>query len=61
MLVALRDAPGGMNRTQISKLFAGHQNAEQIIRALAVLQSKGFVTTERVSTGGRPTEMFRLA
>ena len=51
----------GMTRTDISDLFKRHRSAQQIGVALDLLKSKGRATCETVSTGGRPTELWRAA
>lgn len=51
-------AEGGLSRTQISGLFKGHKPADQIDRALTVLQDAGRARCERTDTGGRPSERW---
>lgn len=60
ILAALREAPEGMNRTQVYKLFHGNRDGEQLGRALTLLEAKGMIETIRHATGGRPTEVVRL-
>jgi hypothetical protein len=60
ILLALRNAANGMDRTQISSLFARHKRAEEISRALAVLQEHGLAKMQlSVCDGtGRPSEVW---
>lgn len=60
ILTALGDAPEGLSRTLISKLFARHRDQEQLTRALAVLQGRGLIESEYEQTSGRPIEIIRL-
>jgi len=60
ILRALGNAPNGMDRTEISSLFARHKRAEEISRALAVLQEHGLAKVQppmRDGTG-RPSEVW---
>jgi hypothetical protein len=63
ILDALRGAPEGLTRTQISELFSGHLSAGRLQRALGVLLKGEMATVTRIETGGRPAElwMFRSA
>jgi hypothetical protein len=60
ILQALRNAPSGLNRTEISSLFARHKRTEEISRALSVLQESGLarVQTPMGEGTGRPTEVW---
>lgn len=49
----------GMTRTDIRDVFARNQSAERIGAALELLQRRCQATCEMVSTGGRPTELWR--
>lgn len=51
----------GMTRTDISDLFKRHLTADRIEAALDLLKRKGLATCESVSTGGRPTEAWKVA
>ena len=51
----------GMTRTEIRDAFNKHQSAERIGAALELLQGRGLVKCESTSTGGRPTETWRVA
>jgi hypothetical protein len=61
ILEALRAAPNGMTRTEISNLFSRHEAAERIAQAVTDLLIAGFITIEIISTGGRPTERLKYA
>ena len=58
---ALRDHPAGISRTEISALFGRHMSANQIERALQYLKAHRQATPVQETTGGRPTERWRLA
>jgi hypothetical protein len=60
LLQALRNAPDGLDRTAISSLFAGHKRAEEISRALAVLQEHGLARIRPLAGDGkgRPSEVW---
>jgi hypothetical protein len=60
ILQALQSAPDGLDRTEISSLFAGHKRAEEISRALAVLQENGIATVRPPARDGkgRPSEVW---
>lgn len=55
---ALKAAPNGLNRTQISELFSNHKDKSQINRALGVLNEKGLARCEQIQTGGRSAEVW---
>lgn len=50
----------GLTRTDIRDAFGRHQS-EKIGAALDLLRRRGKATCESVSTGGRPTEVWRIA
>jgi hypothetical protein len=54
-----RAGSAGLTRTEISDAFKRHKSAEQIGAALELLRRKGRATCETVSTGGRPTELWK--
>jgi hypothetical protein len=57
ILAALRRAPVGVSRTDISRLFSGHKDAQQIGRALALLQRNRLARcVVHKDTGGRAGE-----
>lgn len=49
----------GLTRTEIRDVFGRHETTERIGTALELLRSKGRAACESVSTGGRPTELWR--
>ena len=55
---ALRRTPHGLTRTEISQLFKGHKAAQEIERALGVLQSAGLVASRRETGSGRTAERW---
>jgi hypothetical protein len=58
---ALKTAPEGLTRTQISHLFGRHRDAAEIDRALAALLTGGRARRETGATGGRPAERWFAA
>ena len=58
---ALRAAPEGMTRTEISNLFGRNKSSDQISRALAMLLKHGRVRQAHIPTGGRPVEKWFAA
>ncbi|MBI4642278.1 MAG: DUF3987 domain-containing protein [Deltaproteobacteria bacterium] len=59
VLEALKAAPDGLTRTEVSHLFGRHETAHRIQQAIAELLQHGLITIETISTGGRPTEKIR--
>jgi hypothetical protein len=56
VLTTLRQVgDAGLTQTEISNLFSGHKRSNEISTAMAVLSSRGLVTSQNESTGGRPT------
>ena len=49
----------GLSRTEISRLFKGHQKSERITRALDQLQKLSRVTKEKVKSDGRDAEVWK--
>ena len=49
----------GMTRTAMRDAFARHQTSDRIDAALALLERRRLARRERVSTGGRPSEVWR--
>ncbi len=49
----------GLTRTELRDLFNRHITADKLGAALEMLQRKGKATCETVSTGGRPSEIWR--
>jgi hypothetical protein len=60
ILNALRGTPTGLTRTDITQLFDRNRSAQEITRALNVLQSNGLARAAREETGGRPTERWSI-
>jgi hypothetical protein len=58
ILTALRDAPAGLTRTEITGLFSRHAPANEIERALALLAQAGLAYPTSGETGGRPVERW---
>jgi hypothetical protein len=58
ILSALRVAPNGMTRTEISNLFGRHRDASQISAALSLLANLGRARCERTETAGRAAETW---
>jgi hypothetical protein len=60
ILGLLRARPDGVTRTDIREHFKRHKSADEIERALTVLESSGRARREREEeTGGRPAERWR--
>ena len=55
---ALRLRPEGLTRTEIRNLFQRNRRAEDISRALSVLERHGLARRQDERTGGRPTERW---
>ena len=63
ILRALRGAPDGLSRTEISKALSHHAQAKQIASALGTLAGLGLVEREKsppASGSGRPVERWRI-
>lgn len=58
ILAALRNAPDGLGRTEISKLFSNHRESAQVSRALRALHERGLATSVEVQTPGRSVEQW---
>jgi hypothetical protein len=58
ILGALRQAPEGLTRTEISALFGRHKTTAAIGATLARLAERGMAYCSRTSTGGRPRERW---
>jgi len=59
IMALLRARPDGATRTDIRAHFQRHKSADEIDRALTVLESGGRARREREETGGRPAERWR--
>jgi hypothetical protein len=55
---ALRSAPDGLTRTEISDALGRNRKSEEIGRALAVLAQMKMARVEKRETGGRPEEVW---
>jgi hypothetical protein len=58
ILRALRAAPAGLTRTEITALFDRHKSVPEISRALMVLHNRGLLRFELQKTRGRPVEKW---
>jgi hypothetical protein len=58
ILRALRSAPNGLTRTELSNLFGRNRSAPEIGRALATLSEQGLVNSQKVETGGRSAQRW---
>jgi len=56
-----RAGDGGLTRTEIRDMFGRNLSADRIGAALDLLRRRGRATCEAVTTGGRPTELWRAA
>jgi hypothetical protein len=62
LLRALRAAPTGLTRTEVSQVFGKNKSSAEINRAFTLLMHQGLVTSDpEESTGGRPTVRWKLA
>ena len=60
ILTSLRTSPDGLSRTEISRLFQGHQKSDRINRSLEDLHQLGRVKKGSIDTDGRPTEVWKF-
>jgi hypothetical protein len=58
ILAELRRKPKGMTKTDISNLFGRHKSAEELNRALGLLESYGLAHRKTEETGGRTKETW---
>ena len=58
ILRALRAAPAGLTRTEITALFDRHKSVAELSRALMVLHKRSLVRFELQKTRGRPVERW---
>lgn len=58
---ALEEKSEGLTRTDISGLFQRNTSADRIKGALDLLEHTGRIRCEKLATGGRPTERWRVA
>ncbi len=59
ILDGLKNSPDGLSRTEISRLFKGHQKADRITRILDELRQLGRVRMEPNETDGRSAEIWK--
>ena len=59
ILAALRAHRDGMTRTEIRDIFLRNLSAARIERALATLRKVNLASFEKLTTGGRPTEIWK--
>lgn len=59
ILRALRNHPDGMTRDEIRNHFNRNKSAQEIARALSVLQEANLVERHQRGTGGRPAQVWR--
>jgi hypothetical protein len=59
VLAKLRDAPGGLTRTELRDAFQRNLSGGHLLAALAMLRDRGDARAEKVDhTGGRPAERW---
>ena len=58
ILQALLTAPNGLTRTEIRNLFNRHKDADEIGRALKLLEEREQARCEKQTTRGRPEERW---
>ncbi len=61
ILNALKESADGMSRTEISRLFKGHQKSDRITHVLNELSSLGRIQMLSVETEGRSVEVWKCA
>jgi len=59
ILTSLRNNPDGLSRTEISRLFQGHQKSDRINRTLEDLRQLGRVKKGSIDTDGRSAEVWQ--
>jgi len=60
ILRMLRTAPDGLTQTQINRSFGSHKPAAELARALALLETRNRIASERIETGGGPATLWKL-
>lgn len=60
VLAAIRQAPAGLTRTEISTALGRHTREGEIARALGVIQAARIARPQSVPTAGRPAERWLL-
>ncbi len=58
ILTTLRDFSEGLNRTQISSLFAGHKPSQEITKALEMSKKYNLAESKIIATSGRSEEKW---
>ena len=58
LLDAIKQAPEGLTRTEISNLFGRHKKTEAVERTLIALRERGLIHREVTGTQGRPVERW---
>lgn len=61
VLAQVRDAGGEMRREAIVKALSGHVFGQRLDRALLMLEAASLLVKQKVPTGGRPSEVWRVA
>jgi hypothetical protein len=59
ILHGLRSSPGGLNKTEILKLFGGHKSARDVDRALALLVENDLAIAGKPAAGRQPAQNWR--
>jgi hypothetical protein len=59
-IIGALEERGKLSRTEIRDLFGKHALKHDVDRALEVLQNLGMVEVQKVRTGGRSAEVWRL-
>ncbi|MGB8477671.1 MAG: DUF3987 domain-containing protein [Acidobacteriaceae bacterium] len=60
ILRMLRNAPGGMTQTEINRGFGSHKLSAELSRALALLQERRKIKSQKIETGGGPATRWSL-
>ena len=58
ILGAIRNADGGLSRTEISDLLLRHTSSRRIDLALSSMEGLNLIQRTKEETGGRPTERW---
>jgi hypothetical protein len=61
ILKVLRNTPGGMTPTELSRSFGGHKPASEMSRALSFLQGKGRLQMVKEGQGSAMTTRWYLS
>ena len=59
ILSLLKDAPEGVNRTEINAHFGRHKSASELNAAFELLHREGLAMVEKIPTAGRPREVWK--